>query len=71
MQESITMGGLPSSHIPTKNNWVDLLTEVTYGQTTRHLLPEIMYDIYDQLYCIENLTNKLGPMNTISKLRGL
>ena len=35
------------SYILTMNNWVDLLTKVMYGQTRRHFVGEVMYNIYD------------------------
>ena len=47
--ELITMGEALTSHIPTHQNYADLLTKVLYGQKRRNCVEGVMYDIYDDV----------------------
>lgn len=47
VREAIAMGEALTSHIPTHQNYSDLLTKVLYGQKRKNCVEGIMYDIYD------------------------
>ena len=47
VRESVTMKEVLTSHIPTHQNYANLLTKVLYGQKQRNCVEGIMYDIYD------------------------
>ena len=45
--ESVAMGESLVGHIPSKENVADLMTKVLYGQKTKYLVSNILYDIHD------------------------
>ena len=47
IRESIAMGETLTTHVPTLDNYADLLTKVMYGQKHRQLVEGILYDMYD------------------------
>jgi hypothetical protein len=47
VHEAVAMGEILTSHVPTKNNFSDFMTKVTYGQKWHHLVGSILFDIYD------------------------
>ena len=46
-RESVAMDECRVAHIPTHDNWADLLTKVTSGPKRRDLVRNVLYDIYD------------------------
>ncbi len=47
VQESVAMGESLITHINSEDNLSDLMTKVTHGSKCRHLVANILYDIYD------------------------
>ena len=47
IRESVAMGESLLTHIPTADNWADLLTKVTFGAKRRKLVSGLLYDIFD------------------------
>jgi hypothetical protein len=47
VRESVAMGESLLTHIPTADNWADLLTKVTFGSKRRKLVSGHLYDIFD------------------------
>jgi hypothetical protein len=47
VRESVAMGESLLTHIPTADNWSDLMTKVTFGAKRRKLVGGLLYDIYD------------------------
>ena len=47
IRESVAMGEMLTTHIPTIYNLADLLTKVMFGSKRRNLVEEVMYDVYD------------------------
>jgi len=47
VRELVALGESVTCHIPTKDNYADLATKVLYGQKRRHLVADLLYDIYD------------------------
>ena len=46
MRESVAMGELLTTHIPTNDNPFDMITKVLAGQKRRKHVGKILYDIY-------------------------
>ena len=47
VRESVTMKECLTTHVPTLNNWADLLTEDLSEKNRRDLISGVLYDIYD------------------------
>ncbi len=47
IRESVAMGELLITHIPTQFNPADFLTKETNGSTRRQLVGNVLFDIYD------------------------
>jgi hypothetical protein len=47
VRESVAMGESLLTHIPTADNWSDLMTKVTFGAKRRKLVGGLLYDIFD------------------------
>ena len=47
VREAVAMKEALTTHIPTLNNWADLLTKVLSGKKRRDLVRGILFDIYD------------------------
>jgi len=47
IRESVAMGEMLTTHIPTIYNLAYLLTKVMFGSKRRNLVEEVMYDVYD------------------------
>ena len=47
LREAVAMKECFATHIPTLENWADLLTKVLSGKKRRDLVRGILYDIYD------------------------
>jgi hypothetical protein len=45
--KAVAMGEILMSHVPTKNNFSDFMTKVTYGRKRHHLVGSVLFDIYD------------------------
>ena len=70
VRKSIAMGETLTTHVPTLENYADLLTKVLYGQKCRRLVQGMLYDIYD--YCWRYFQRKLTPSHSdMMTLRGL
>ena len=48
IQVSVAMGESPVRHIPSKENVVDLMMKVLYGQKRKYLVIYILYGIHDK-----------------------
>ncbi len=44
---AVAIGEILTTHIKTDNNLSDFLTKVTFGQKRRHLVGNVLYDLYD------------------------
>ena len=47
IREPVAMGESLMGHIRTNENVGDLATKVLYGQKRRYMVPQLLYDIYD------------------------
>ena len=47
MRESIVMGELITSHIPTNSNLYDMLTNTSFGKNNRGMVEGLLYDFFD------------------------
>ena len=47
VHESVAMDESLVGHIPSKENVIDLMTQVLYGHKREYLVSNILYDIYD------------------------
>ena len=47
VRESAAMKECTTTHIPTLQNFSDLLTKVLYGRKRRNLVDGLMFDIYE------------------------
>ena len=47
MRESVAMGNSIMEHIGTNENIADLATRFLYGGKWKHMVRNILYDIYD------------------------
>ena len=47
LREAVAMGECLTTHIPTKDNLLDVMTKVLYGSKKRGLNKELMYDVFD------------------------
>ena len=47
MRESVAMGNSITEHIGTNENIADLATRFLYGGKWKHMVRNILYDIYD------------------------
>ena len=48
MRENVAIGESFRSHIPTNDNFSDLMTKVLAGQMRQNHVGNILYDIYDE-----------------------
>ena len=48
IRESVAMGESMTAWVPTGKNPADLLTKVLYGSKWRHIVGNVMHDIYDE-----------------------
>ena len=48
VREAATMKECLTTHIPTLNNYADLLTKVLYGKKQRDLVGDVLHYIYDE-----------------------
>ena len=64
VREAVAMKELLTTHVPTLNNWVDLLTKLLYVKKRQDLVNGILYGIYD----CENISSGKSTSLIRSKL---